>query len=492
MENFKDSYSLLSKVGACRMVPDTAGLTAAFLEIAQDDALRTRMGEASIQVIRENRGAALNTMHYLTDLLQQASAVPRAYTKDYPTNTRNFNDAGGGGLKHGAAIIQYIFHLAHSPERPWYAFLLLGFLRILSYLYGLGARVNLWLYQAGLLSTCKLDCCVISIGNITVGGTGKTPTAQRVAMMIKNMGYRVVILNRGYRSHWDKELGVVSDGRKIYMTSYEAGDEAYLMAKMMPGVPVVIGKNRDVTGKYAVENLHAEVIIMDDGYQHWQVYRDLDIVLVDTLNLFGNGCLLPRGILREPLSHLNRADMFLFTKSDQSSQLTRTALTENIRQYNTKAPIVESIHHAMNFVEIADWYKGIQQNPIGLENLKGKKVMIFSAIGNPSSFEQNVSGCGLEILEAIRYPDHHDYGMLEMQYIGERASELAADALITTGKDAVKIPTEFIYFNREIPLYVMNMDIMMIKNETVFNETLTQVVDTSLQHKQKGSAAPAN
>lgn len=491
MENFKDSYSLLSKVGACRMVPDTAGLTAAFLEIAQDDALRTRMGEASIQVIRENRGAALNTMHYLTDLLQQAS-VPRAYTKDYPTNTRNFNDAGGGGLKHGAAIIQYIFHLAHSPERPWYAFLLLGFLRILSYLYGLGARVNLWLYQAGLLSTCKLDCCVISIGNITVGGTGKTPTAQRVAMMIKNMGYRVVILNRGYRSHWDKELGVVSDGRKIYMTSYEAGDEAYLMAKMMPGVPVVIGKNRDVTGKYAVENLHAEVIIMDDGYQHWQVYRDLDIVLVDTLNLFGNGCLLPRGILREPLSHLNRADMFLFTKSDQSSQLTRTALTENIRQYNTKAPIVESIHHAMNFVEIADWYKGIQQNPIGLENLKGKKVMIFSAIGNPSSFEQNVSGCGLEILEAIRYPDHHDYGMLEMQYIGERASELAADALITTGKDAVKIPTEFIYFNREIPLYVMNMDIMMIKNETVFNETLTQVVETSLQHKQKGSAAPAN
>ena len=361
-----------------------------------------------------------------------------------------------------------------------------------AFLYKAGVTFRHRLFDWGILKSEKFDIPVICIGNITVGGTGKTPTAQRVAMMIKNMGYRVVILNRGYRSHWDKELGVVSDGRKIYMTSYEAGDEAYLMAKMMPGVPVVIGKNRDVTGKYAVENLHAEVIIMDDGYQHWQVYRDLDIVLVDTLNLFGNGCLLPRGILREPLSHLNRADMFLFTKSDQSSQLTRTALTENIRQYNTKAPIVESIHHAMNFVEIADWYKGIQQNPIGLENLKGKKVMIFSAIGNPSSFEQNVSGCGLEILEAIRYPDHHDYGMLEMQYIGERASELAADALITTGKDAVKIPTEFIYFNREIPLYVMNMDIMMIKNETVFNETLTQVVETSLQHKQKGSAAPAN
>lgn len=484
MENFKDSYSLLSKAGACRMVPDTAGLTQAFLEITKDDALRNRMGEASMQVIRENRGAAMNTMYYLQDLLQQA-AVPRAYSRDYSINTRNFNDAGGGGLKHGAAIIQYIFHVAHSPERPWYAFLLLGFLRALSYLYGVGARTNLWLYEVGILKTCKLDCCVISIGNITVGGTGKTPTAQRVAMMVKDMGCRVVILNRGYRSHWDKELGVVSDGKKIYMTSYEAGDEAYLMAKMMPGIPVVIGKNRDITGKYAVEKLQAEVIIMDDGYQHWQVERDLDLVLVDTLNLFGNGCLLPRGILREPLSHLNRADMFLFTKSDQSSELTRSALAENIRQYNAQAPIVESIHHAMNFVEIADWYKGIQQNPIGLEELRGKKVMIFSAIGNPSSFEQNVSGCGLEILEAIRYPDHHDYGMLEMQYIGERASELEAAALITTGKDAVKIPTEFIYFNRDIPLYVMNMDIMITRNEEVFNATLAEAVQTALEQKKK-------
>ncbi len=489
MLSFKDSYSLLTKAGALHTVQDASGLTKEFLIITEDDSLRKKMGDASMQVIRENRGAALNTMRYLTDLVEKAS-VPHAYTKEYHVNTRNFNDAGGGGLKHGAAIIQYIFHIAHAPERPWYAFILLGLLRGLSYVYGFGARVNLWLYEAGILSRRKLDCCVISIGNITVGGTGKTPTAQRVAMMVKNMGYRVVILNRGYRSHWDKPLGVVSDGKKIFMTSYEAGDEAYLMAKMMPGIPVVIGKNRDVTGSYAVDNLHAEVIIMDDGYQHWQLNRDLDIVLVDTLNLFGNGNLLPRGILREPLSHLNRADMFLFTKSDQSSQLTRTSLMENIRQYNTEAPIVESIHHAKEFVEIADWYKGIQQNPLPLEELKGKRVMVFSAIGNPSSFEQNVSGCGLEILEAIRYPDHHDYGMLEMQYIAERASTLKADALITTGKDAVKIPTEFIYFNRDIPLYVMNMDIMITRNEEIFDRKLKETVETVLKKANKKNEAP--
>jgi tetraacyldisaccharide 4'-kinase len=256
------------------------------------------------------------------------------------------------------------------------------------------------------------------------------------------------------------------------------------MAKMTPGVPVIIGRNRDVTGSYAVEKLHAEVIVMDDGYQHWQLERDLDIVLVDTLNQFGNGCLLPCGVLREPLSHLDRADMFLFTKSDQSSQLTRAGLTEKIRRYNAEAPIVESIHHAKEFVEIADWYKDVQQNNQLMEELKGKRVIAFSAIGNPSSFEHSVSGCGLEIVEAIRYPDHHDYGMPEMQYIGERAMELQADALITTGKDAVKIPTEFIFFNREIPLYVMNMEIMIARDEEAFKSRLADTVETALKNKR--------
>ena len=483
MENFNDSYMLLTKAGACRTVQNATGLAKAFLEIAGDDALRRKMGEASLQVCRENRGAAINTMHYLKDLLEKA-AVPRAYTKEYPVNTRNFNDVGGGGLKYGVSIIQYIFHMAHSPERPWYAFILSGILRGLSYVFGFGARTNQWLYEAGILARQKLDCCVISVGNITVGGTGKTPTTQLVAMMIKSMGYRVVILNRGYHSHWDKPVGVVSDGEKIYMTSYEAGDEAYLMAKMTPGVPVIIGRNRDVTGSYAVEKLHAEVIVMDDGYQHWQLERDLDIVLVDTLNQFGNGCLLPCGVLREPLSHLDRADMFLFTKSDQSSQLTRAGLTEKIRRYNAEAPIVESIHHAKEFVEIADWYKDVQQNNQLMEELKGKRVIAFSAIGNPSSFEHSVSGCGLEIVEAIRYPDHHDYGMPEMQYIGERAMELQADALITTGKDAVKIPTEFIFFNREIPLYVMNMEIMIARDEEAFKSRLADTVETALKNKR--------
>ena len=328
----------------------------------------------------------------------------------------------------------------------------------------------------GLQKRVKLPCCVISIGNITVGGTGKTPTAQKMADLIRRMGYRVVILNRGYRSHWDRDIGVVSDGNKIFMTAYEAGDEAYLMAKTLPGIPVVIGKNRAVTGKYAVEKLGAEVIIMDDGYQHWHLERDLDVVLVDTLNMFGNGCVLPRGMLREPLENLDRGDLFLLTKTDQSSILSRMQLRKTIEKYNSKAPVVESVHHPKNFVEIADWYKGITQNHMKLSELEGKNVMVFSAIGNPSSFEQTLSSIGLNIKEAVRYPDHHDYGMLEMQYISERASSQKAVAMITTSKDAVKIPTEFIYSAREIPLYILNMDIQVTDGFDKFKECVLNAI----------------
>ncbi len=479
MQNFKDSYALLSKVKACKMVRSKAELTSEMLDILQNDERRAQMGAASLQVIKENRGADVRSIRYLKELLDLTVIPARKYAV-YPVNTRNLTDEGGARLRHGDAVIQYIYQIAYGPETPFMGWLLLSVLRGMSYLYKFGVCCKLNMYESGLLKREKLNCCVISIGNITVGGTGKTPTAQQVATIIKSMGYRVVILNRGYRSHWGKELGVVSDGNKIFMTAYEAGDEAYLMAKTLPGIPVIIGKNRALTGRYAVDKLKAEVIIMDDGYQHWQLERDLDMVLIDTLNMFGNGCLLPRGTLREPLSNLVRGDLFLLTKTDQSSKLNRIQLRNVIDKYNSQAPVVESVHHPKNFVEIADWYKGIVENFKELDELRGKDVMVFSAIGNPSSFEQTLSSIGLNILEAVRYPDHHDYGMLEMQYINERASSLKAVAMIATSKDAVKIPTEFIYSSREIPLYILNMDICITEGLDKFKEYIDNAIKKEL------------
>ena len=474
MQNFKDSYALLSKVKACKMVDSNDELTTEILDILGDDKRRKEMGDASMQVIRENRGADVRSIHYLKDLLEIASVPSKKYA-EYPINTRNLTDEGGR-LRQGDKIIQYLYSVASAPKLSLGGWLLLCLLRGISWIYDFGVRTKLGLYKWGIKITHELPCCVISIGNITVGGTGKTPTAQKMAQIIKDMGYKVVILNRGYRSHWNKDIGVVSNGKKIFMTANEAGDEAYLMAKTLPGIPVVIGKNRAITGEYAVKELGAEVIIMDDGYQHWPLKRDLDVVLVDTLNMFGNGAVLPRGILREPLKNLDRGDLFLLTKTDQSSKLSRMQLRSTIANFNDRAPVIESVHNPKNFVEIADWYKGIAENTQDLEILHGKDVIVFSAIGNPSSFEQTLCSIGLNIVEAVRYPDHHDYGMVEMQYINERASNKKAVAIITTAKDAVKIPTEFIYSNREIPLYILNMDICITEGMDKFREIIANAV----------------
>lgn len=295
--------------------------------------------------------------------------------------------------------------------------------------------------------------------------------------MIRDMGYRVVILNRGYRSHWQEKIGVVSDGKKIYMTAYEAGDEAFLMAKQLPGIPVVLGRNAPLQVSMLSTNSRLKSLSSMMATSIGQLHRDLDVVLVDTLNMFGNGSILPRGTLREPLKNLSRADLFLLTKCDQSSPISRATLCDQLHRYKPNAPIVESIHKPCAFIEIADWYKNDGSKALPLEALKGQEVMVFSAIGNPSSFEQTMAGEGLQIAEAIRYPDHHDYGMVEMQYIMERAISKRVTALVTTGKDAVKIPTEFIYLHREVPLYVLDMEIQITSGEEAFVKTITTAIE---------------
>jgi tetraacyldisaccharide 4'-kinase len=365
-------------------------------------------------------------------------------------------------MRQWEAMEVYLYQLVHDEKRGATAGILLGFLKLMSFIYGLGVTIKLGLYKYGILKQHKLACRVISLGNITVGGTGKTPTAQRLAAIIRDMGYRVVILNRGYRANWRGQVGLVSDGRRIFMSVNEAGDEAYLLAKNLPGVAVVIGKNRTITGDYAVENLKAEVIILDDGYQHWQLARDIDIVLVDTLNMFGNNFLLPRGTLREPLANLNRADSFLLTKVDQSTGDARDVIRDTLARYNDKALVVESVHSPRCFIEIEDWYKGVRPETVALEAVRNQRVLAFSAIGNPSSFEQTITDIGVELVDAVRYTDHHDYTMAEMQCVMQKAVDKEVYALVTTEKDAVKIPSEFIHSERPLPVYVLGIEVRFV------------------------------
>jgi tetraacyldisaccharide 4'-kinase len=360
------------------------------------------------------------------------------------------------------AIQIYLYQLVHGERSGIIAAVLLAILHSISLLYGLGVSAKLSLYRSGLFKRHKLPCKVISLGNVTVGGTGKTPTAQLLAAAIRDMGYKVVILNRGYRAGWKGDVGLVSDGKKTYMTVAEAGDEAYLLAKNVPGVPVIIGKDRAVTGDYAVKQLGAEVIILDDGYQHWQLVRDLDIVLIDTLNVFGNNFLLPRGTLREPLTNLNRAHAFLLTKVDQSTDNTRETLRSTLNRHNQNALVVESIHSPRGFIEIEQWYKGGNYQKIELGEVSERPVVAFSGIGNPSSFEQTISDVGARVIDAVRFPDHHNYTMAEMQAIMQKAVDKGACALITTEKDAVKIPSEFIHSERPLPVYILGIEVKFL------------------------------
>lgn len=362
-------------------------------------------------------------------------------------------------MRQREALQVYLYKLVHGEKHGFLAALLLVVLRAMSFVYGLGVTIKLGMYRLGILECHKLPCKVISLGNITVGGTGKTPTAQRLAAIIRDMGYRVVILNRGYRAEWQGEVGLVSDGRKIYMTVNEAGDEAYLLAKSLPGVPVIIGRNRYRTGSYAVNKLQAEVIILDDAFQHWQLQRDLDIVLIDALNVFGNNFLLPRGTLREPLNNLSRANAFLLTKVDQATGNARETIRETLTKYNSQALVVESTHTPRCFIEIEEWYKGVRPETVPLDAIYGRSVLPFSAIGNPSSFEKTITDLGGLITQSVQYPDHHDYTMAEMQAIMQKAVDNSVCALITTDKDAVKIPSEFIHSERPLPVYVLSIEV---------------------------------
>lgn len=484
MFNFKETYSLFTAANACITVADQHQLAAAMLKLAGDKDLNAAMSRAALEVVYRNCGASERTVRYLQMLLDGESIHGK--TLNYAINnatSRNITIEEGRNTRQGEALKLYFIKLIQGKHNHFYDYAVLAVLRAASWIYDLAVRTKLLLYQIGIFRQTRLDCLVISIGNITVGGTGKTPTVQKMATMVRKAGYKALILNRGYSSKWEAEVGIVSDGKKIFMTANESGDEAYLLAKNLPEVPVVIGTNRAVTGKYVTKYMKPDVIFMDDGYQHWPLARDIDIVLIDALNMLGSNSLLPRGTLREPLSHLNRADLFLITRADQATKPAREEIKNILRANNDHAFILESTHTPSYFVEIADWYKGVR-NKTALEELCGEPVMSFSAIGNPASFEQTLSSIGVDLIETIRYPDHHDYGMVELQYVTERAVQQKAKALITTEKDAVKIPSEFIYSERAIPIYILGIEIQVIEGDREFGLVIRKLIEQKGRRKR--------
>lgn len=341
----------------------------------------------------------------------------------------------------------------HKRESGTPRGLLLGLLLPLSLLYRAGVGARAFLYRLGLLKQRRLSTKVISVGNVTVGGTGKTPLVIYLAEKLNRQNEKVAILTRGYKRK-KKEMIELTQMTRKSVNWRDTGDEPYLLAGRLSQVSILVSKNRVLSGRCAVEKLGSEILILDDGFQHLKLYRDLDVVVIDSSNPFGNGRLLPAGILREPTSSLKRADVFVLTKTDQVKD--EDGLIDKLRRYNPKASIVKSVYRFRSIENLFD------HSPVDPEEMQNKKALAFSGIGNPVSFTNTLEQLGIVILGHRVFRDHYAYRKKDIFDLAEQARDLGADFIVTTEKDSVRIP----FINEpEIPFYVLTIDLKMISGE---------------------------
>ena len=338
-------------------------------------------------------------------------------------------------------LVRLIQEKGADQDQPFGINLLLHVLKGLSYLFLTVVSVRYFLYRTGLLRRYPLGTQVISIGNVTAGGTGKTPVTEIFARTLAAEGRKVAILSRGYRrkeAPWWQRLFtqviekplVVSDGRHVLLDSETGGDEPYMLASNLPGVAVVVDRNRVKAGRYAVNRLGCDTLILDDGFQYQKLKHSIEVVLVDSTNPFGNGNMLPRGILREPVRNLRRADIIFLTKCRGDV----SAVKQEIRRYNTTAEIVECNHTPKVLKDV--W----SREEFPLDWLRGKTVCTLSGIASPKGFENSLRHLGAKVVWCERYADHHRYDASEVLYALNRTADMGADALVTTEKDAVRFP----------------------------------------------------
>lgn len=358
-----------------------------------------------------------------------------------------------------------------------------GFLYLPSLLYNLVVQARWWLYRKRIFHDQPLGCLVVVVGNLTVGGTGKTPVVEKFARSLAERGRKVAILSRGYKSRPDplwrrlwRQLThakppppkVVSDGQNVLLDSETAGDEPFMLARNLPGVLVLVDKNRVKSGSYAIRNYGVDTLVLDDGFQYLPLKGRLNLLLIDKTNPFGNRNLLPRGILREPVKHLRRASYIFLTKSNGVPDL---ELEQLIRRHNKEAEIIECAHKPQYLQSV--W--GDERHP--LEALKGKRVGAFSAIATPESFEQFLRDFGASVLYTKRFIDHHRFSEEELEKIFLQAGEADLDFLVTTEKDAVRLPLERM---TELPLFYLRLEIDIISGVKDFEEAVSRICFSSL------------
>lgn len=333
-----------------------------------------------------------------------------------------------------------------------------GLLHGLSMIYGALADRRARLYQTGRLSSHQLPCIVISVGNLTTGGTGKTPMVCAIATFLQKKGNRVVVISRGYKGKYEKKGGLVSDTHQMLMHAADAGDEPYLMARQMPGIPVLVGQDRLASGRLAIQKFAPDVIVLDDGFQHLRLKRHVNLLLLDAQHPFGNGHLLPRGKLREPASHITRADALVLTRS--TAQI--PPYYEHLRQSVKPRPVFRAFHKAAIRGEVPAGTP-IQNDAMmetDLRTIGGgdhKRVFAFSGLANNASFIDSVNSLEGNVVKNLDYQDHHIYTIAEMEEIGRLALRFKSHCIATSEKDYMRIP-EGVTFPLDLVIIGVDID----------------------------------
>jgi tetraacyldisaccharide 4'-kinase len=373
----------------------------------------------------------------------------------------------------------FALEVISGERRDFKAKIMRGVLFGSSKLFEVAVKMRRWLYNVRIFRDKTLGVQVIAIGNLTVGGTGKTPVVEKFARELRDAGRNVAILSRGYRSKpqvFHKALlnkillredqtppRIVSDGKSLLLDSEMAGDEPYMLASNLRDVIVLVDKDRVKSGRYAIEKFGCDTLLLDDGFQYWELRgRRHDVVLVDRQQPFGNEHLLPRGTLREPPSHLARAHTIFITKSDSNS----AELRERIFKLNPDAAIIECVHHPLY---LEDVFTGERR---GLDYLRGKKAASLSGIAQPESFEKSLVAQGADLVYAKRFADHHRFTQQEVLNIINRSKKRQAEVIITTQKDAVRFPK---IDRRDLPFYFMRVEIKIISGANDFQDCVRKI-----------------
>ncbi len=349
-------------------------------------------------------------------------------------------------------------------------------LYLMSLIFGGLQKIRATCYRHQIIKSKRLPCKVISVGNITVGGTGKTPMTIYLAQRVQHFGYTVAVISRGYKGRLEKTGGIVSDGKQTILGPEQSGDEPYMLAAQLQDIPVIVGQNRFKAGMLAADRYRPDVVILDDAFQHMRLARDLNLVLLDSDQPFGNFHLLPRGILREPISALGRADALILTRSQKTPAAMKSAVADRLKPFLSIRPLFTSQHipYCCRIIRGQRQRRPALGNLSGandLSLLKGRRAFAFSGIARNDDFRSTIEKLECEVSGFFQFADHYTYSEIDRSSIINAAQNSRAELLITTDKDYARIGCSSHW---GLDLVVMGVKISFGDDENQFDDFIKQ------------------